>query len=194
MNPLYKLFCTAEACSPAAQKIKGLSLSMTTKSGQKYFLQKGYLFKIFLHKKQSLVHKPNPNVTGRAVFSTESFPIRCYGTCTLDQHFSILNDVLVFFCFLKYSYNNFFGNWYPKLLRLPQKYHDTEGSLVFISIAKNGSRPYTQSLLFLICTLTGIYFFTLDDRSHNFARYDRAGAGRNRRALRVCCGPPWTST
>ena len=66
-----------------------------------------------------------------------------------------------------------FGNLYPKLLRLPQKYHDTEGSLVFISIAKYGSRSYTQSLLFLICTLAGMNFFTLDYQSHNFARWGR---------------------
>lgn len=46
--PLCKLFCTVQACSPAAQKIKGLSLSMTTKSGRKFFLQNRYLFKIFL--------------------------------------------------------------------------------------------------------------------------------------------------
>lgn len=106
------------------------------------------------------------------------------------QHLKLCSCFGLFF--LKYSYNNFFGNWYPKLLRLPQKYHDTEGSLVFSSIAKNGRRPYTQSLLFLICTLAGMIFFTVDDRSHNFARYDRAGAGRNRGALRVYCSPPWT--
>lgn len=96
VDPLYKLFCTAQACSPAAQKIKGLSLSTTTKSGQN-FLQKGYLFKILLHKKQSLVHKPKANVTGRAVFSTESSPNRCYGICTLKQHFSILSYGSVLF-------------------------------------------------------------------------------------------------
>jgi len=189
VGPLYKLFCTAQACSPASQKIKGLSLSSTTKSGQKYFPQKGNLFKIFLYKKQHLVHKPKPDITGRAVFFIESSPIRCYGICTLEQHFSII------FCFvLKNSYNSLFGNLYPKLFRLPQKHDDTEGSLVFISTAKHGSQSYTQTLLFPICTPAGMNFFTSDYGSRNFARYDRAGTCRNRRALRVYCSPPWTST
>lgn len=92
----------------------------------------------------------------------------------------------------KYSYSKLFCNLYPKLLRLPQKYHDTEGSLVFTSIAEHGSRSYSQSLL-LICTLAEFFFFffpTLDYRSHNFAGDDSPGTSRNRRALYMYCNPP----
>lgn len=83
------------------------------------------------------------------------------------------------------------GNLCPKLPKLPQKHHNIDCSLIFISTAKHRSTLYTQYCFYLICVLARINFYILYYQAYNFSCYDRAGQAGITELLGHC-SPPHT--
>lgn len=81
------------------------------------------------------------------------------------------------------------GNLCPKLPKLPQKHHNIDCSLIFISTAKHRSTLYTQYCFYLICVLARINFYILYYQAYNFSCYDRAGQAGITELLGHCSPP-----